>query len=756
MNKQVVEGFFGNPFFVGVVKSKPDKDFLIQQLKNCKKELDDDWNYRVFSDLCRFFKALILDQTNSPTNPYLSIFILVLVNAFSECDLLQYFCDNEEDVSKIVDIIKREQVNSKILKSVSARISYFLSAIDYDSKSLYLALYMSVKSKISDYTKKHILKTMGPLKKVIEQVASGVIDQCYLDFERQYRSDISNELDEYIKTTYGYSLNNYNYDYLIRKTDIDILSLAVVNDEDFWHINDDFAKKSIIQFAGIAAKYNSFSHATKIVDYAFKKVCEDKKCLFLFNNKLPLYLSDNLEMKMADSCAEIIERRFGKLFNFKLTDYEKQGLVYPIFSGYEAFVKEGKEIFERFITKAYCNDSSKIFEVFSDLNNLIQDESVNKNSNRRKIKLREYLEFELIGWDNERDIKEKYLSSYYDNYELDESVLGRFFYRLYLLSKFSKAASEECLFEYLFDMLSMIDEKYGTKCIYGFDQSLRDNSYEGLKNLLHRYNIIINDDYRENYVIALLDRKCASIMEASKFAELEQLGDAIYELAIYNIIFYHPNSDIKLDHSNVDKYVKATSQVDVAKTIGIDKLYISKLHSKLNTKFIFDEGYEINSIGNGDEKYIADSLEMVIGAVAKEFTVQKALDFATEIILETNKELRRPEFVENFDIEALFKSNYDKDYLAKIYPSLFSNDDSEYLYEYHMLWRSINKIARIMVLGNDTKEKRTMIAHSLSEDIIPKNNKVDWTTLVANYLYFGIDITIEKCKAIIIESNYSK
>lgn len=756
MNNKEVEGFLNNPFFNAIVKVKPNNDLFKSQLKDCKISVNDADCHHVFLKLCNFYKDMIPEQNISTANPYYNIVMVALVDAFSDCDLLQYFCDEEEDVNKIDDLIWREQYNSKLLKNVTARICRLLIHVQFNAQVLSLVLYTSVKSRINDYNTKHILRTMGALKKIIDRVASGVLDKCYLEFEKAYPSSISKELDEYIVNTYGYSLENQRFDYLIQTSDVDILSLAVLNDKDFWKFNEDYRKKSIIQFADIVAKYNSFAHATKIVDYAFEKVCENKKCRFLFDNKLPLCFCDDLEMKMAYNCAEIIERRFGGLFNFKLSESEKHGLIYPIYSGDDSFIEEGKELFKKFIIKAYPNDSNIVLGLFNDLDNLIQDEKkVGHNEVRRTIRLRDYLEFELLGWDDRKELKEKFLNGYYQNYGSNESILGRFYYRLYLINKYTSDASEECIFEYLFAMFSMIDGKYNTKCLYGLDQSLRDENYEGLKSVLAKYDINIDDSFKESYVIALLDRKCATINEASMFAELEQLGDAIYELAIDNIIFYHPNSNMKLDHRTIEEYVKAPSQVKIAKKIGVDKLYISKLHSKLRTKYVFNEGYEIGAVGYDEENYIADSLEMIIGAIAKEFTVQKALDFATEIIVEANKELKKPEFVENFDIEALFKSNYDKDYFEKIHPSLFSIDDSDYLSEYHMIWRSLIKILRIMIFGNDTKEKRIMIAHSLNDDIIPKNDNVDWTTLVVNYLHFGIEHTIEKCKAI-IEYSYSK
>lgn len=751
MNKQSIEGFFGNPFF-NAMSNETRQGFLKQQLKECKSHANSNASQLVFMELCDTYKSIIPDNNPTSSNQYFNLVMLVLVEKFKENDLLIHFCDTEEDVNKIEAVIKRSQTNSKLFITLSQRVCYFLKSVNYNSRLLSLLLFTSVKTRIDEYNNSYILKEMGPFKKVIDEITSGVSINCYLDFEKKFRNDYSKELIDYVNEKHGYYLNDGDYEYLVRRNNLDILSLAVLNDTNFWKTDEYITRKTIMEFAGLVEKYNGFTHATKILDYAFLKACENPVCKYLYEHKLPLCYSDDLEMKMANNCAEIIERRFEKLFNFKLSDDEKRGLIYPLFPGYDKNINVGKELFERFIVKAYGDDSNTIFEIFKDSNNLIQDAAfVDENRSKREVKLHDYLEYELLGWDNKREAKEKFLGGYYKNYESDESVLGRFYYRLYLISKYTKDASEECIFEYLFGMLSMIDEKYGTKCTYGLDQTLRDDGYEGLKKLLSKYDISVDDEYKDNYVIALLDRKCATLVEAMKFAELEQLGDAIYELAVDNIIFYHPDSDINLDYPIVEKYIKATAQVDVAKKIGLDKLYISKLQAKLNKKFINNEGYEIGSISNEEEKYIADSLEMVIGAIAKEFTVQKALDFATSVILEANDDLEKPEF-ENFDIESLYKSNHDKDYFKKIFPSLFSNDDSDYWKEYHLIWRAVNKILRIIILGNDTIEKRNMIAHDLHVDLIPRNNRIDWQVILAYYLSYGIEETIKRCKAI-VESN---
>ena len=149
---------------------------------------------------------------------------------------------------------------------------------------------------------------------------------------------------------------------------------------------------------------------------------------------------------------------------------------------------------------------------------------------------------------------------------------------------------------------------------------------------------------------------------------------------------------------------------------------------------------------------MADSLEMVIGVIAKEFGVQKALDFATRIIVEANEELTTPVIFGSFDPVYLYnESKAELDYLNKIYPAPFSNDS--YNSDYFNIRLTLNKLLKITILGNDTVEKRKLISNSFDE-LIP-NTSFDEYQEVIHYLYYGIEKTIEKYETI-VKSSYSK
>ena len=750
MTKKDIEGFFSNPFFVALKPEKFDSEYTESILKSTLKEQfvgNNNWFYQNLLDLF-LTKFSNIEYYNED---YIPIIKQVVVNCLIEHNMLKYFCLNEE-YDKAVGIISRKQFNSKLLNTIHNRIGYFFQTIKINESNLVLMLATDICREIEKYNSDYIMKKVAPLKTIVDKVASGVKSQCYLDFiNRPNFGYISTELNNYIKEEYGYDLSTYEYYYDFPLKTKAVLSLAVINDESFWNFKQD--EKTLFSFLGFVEKYNDIQHAKKIVDYAFAEACKNKDIKFLYGNKLPLYFCYDLEGKMAKQAANFFERRFGSVFGVELSSEEINGFVFPIYPGYNKNVELGKKKFIDFITNAYKNDAETIFNLFKDLSNVIQDQEViSRSVTRKQLCLREYLEFELLGWDLVKE-KEEYLFKKYDNYESNESVLGRFYYRIYLIDKYAKEQSYEYIYEYIFPMLSMIDKKYGTTCSYALDTTFRDNYYKQLKGKLKKHNIDIDDKYKQLYIIALLDRKYATPDEADMFAELEQTGDAVYDLAIDNIIFYNPDKYEVLNHAIREEYVNADAQVIVSKKLGFDKLYISKLHDSFNNKYMDHEDIESGIHLLGEEHYIADSLEMIIGAITKEFGYQKALDFATEIILETYPQLHKPEFIENFDVMALYNSNYDRDYLEKIFPGPFSMEDSDYIEDYRTMSYALNKILKIAILGNDTKEKRIMIAHN-ADRVLPKQDIYDFYEYVVAYLYNGIEKVIEKYRPI-VESSYS-
>ena len=752
MTKKEVEGFLSSPFFVALKPEGVDVDTLYTTLKN-SFEYDIQCNDHFYMDILRQYNAnnkVAYEEMSQFKDEYLNVVKQVMLEYLIQEDALKYFCF-DEDYEKITKIVERKQINSKILIEVLGRVSYVFNSFRTDIANLAFILNNDIKRKIVEYNNNYVIKTMGPLKQKIDKIASGVNIKCYLGFNQNYHTiKISDNIKTYIKEKSGYDLDNSDYRYKNKMFFEKVLSRAIIDDDSIWNFEEYYYGRTILSFVTLVEKYNDIKHATKIIDYAFEEACKDKKIKYLYDNKLPFFLY-NIEEDMIDWSINRLSVYLSKTVDFKIKKEELNGFLYPLYDGYKDFIFEGKEIFKSFLKFTYPKDFEKAEEEFNNLDNVIQESQQIGAMTRRELTVRFILNYHILGYDNV-ELKEKYLSLYCKDFLNDNSVLGRFYYRIYIINKYAKDYSNECIYEYLYEILKLIEEKNNFKSAFVLDTNLRESKLQILKDVLSKYDINIDDKYKDLYIISLLDRKYATAQEAARFAELEQFGDAIYDLAVDNILFYDPEDRNSLDHQNREELVKADAQIKVSKYLGIDKAYISKFNDAINKKYDNYEAFENGINDSRDGHYLADSLEMVIGAVAKQYNVQKALDFATKIILEANPELPTPVTFGNFDPIYLYnESKADKDYLNKIYPGPFS-DEHEYYSEYISIGYALSKLLKIAIIGNDTVEKRKLIANNLNK-VLPDDRYDGYYQYVVTYLYYGIEETIKRYQTI-VESSY--
>lgn len=746
MTKKDIEGFLSNPFFRALKPKNDDIETVFSMLIKAYESAvnDDNESYKKVLNLYSHDDESVQFEKDFQ-NDYLMFVKQAMIEYCLQEEALQYFCLNE-DYEKIVGLINRKQFNSKLLSSIFNKISCFCNNYYLD----YLAnrLYSDIKRLVDDFRNKYVIKELQPLKVIVDKVTSGVKSECYIKFKSIKSSYyISDDIDEYILKQYGFSLrgmDNYKLE--------EVLSLALVKDENFWDFKN---RKTIVAFLELVKKFNGIKHVEKIIDYAFKKAREDEETEFLCSNKLPFQLYD-LSDQMIKRCLSLITLSISKVKeSISIPEKEGKGLIYPVYKGVDSEIQAGKDIFKRFLEKAYPTNSKDIFNIFSNIDTVIQDDRDSGNGYfRKRLTTHEALEYDLLGIDNTNE-KTEYINKRYCDYNSSENILNRFYYRIYLIDKYSKPLSFECIYEHFYQEFKMIDYKFKYECSFVHDIVLRNENYLKLKSILTRYGFNISDSFKDLYIIALLDRKYATIDEANMFAELEQFGDAIYELAVDNIIFYDPDEKIELNHFEREKYVNADNQVKVSQHIGLDKAYISRLNDALNNKL---DNYELSEAGlnsrNGGH-YLADSLEMIIAVIAKEFGLQKSLEFATKIIVEANDELTMPVIYENFDfINMINDSNIDRSYLDKIYPGPFSFDYSEYRWQYHVIENSLIKLLKITIIGNETKEKRQFITKTPNFVQNKKTDKVySGYQFVYVYLTKGLEQTIKQFTDI-VKSSY--
>lgn len=755
-----IEGFLNNPFFRALKTDLKKED--IERI--IKKEVNSDQTDLILSYLLDEFRYKYKEIQNRFLKDYQELMKEVLLDFLAEEDVFRFFVDNEEDNIKIKNLIKRKQYNAKLINQILSKVTYFIYKVadgSIQKTNLVPFLYRDITKKINEFNDEYVLRELNPLKVIVDKVTSGVKAECYLDFSKgdKDRNKCSNakELEEYIFQKHGYRYlykfgwNNHFSLLFGYQTDDIVLSLAVINDKDFWEFNTS-NNKTFLSFVFLVAKYNDLSHAKKLIDYAFEQVCTDPICKYLYDHKLGLYISLNPHERIINYCTHRLEHRLASVTKREIEKSDYRGFLFPLYEGYESQVLKGNEIFTNFIKKAYPENFKDVFKIFQNPDTIIQDE-VNENHNhKRMISLKNMLEAEYLGYD-EKDEIHKFMYGYYENFGSTDSILGRMYYRCYIIDKLTGSISNECLYELFFNIFEMIETKFGIQCSYTINHELRNQNYELLKNILKKYGFDLNDSYKKEYITALLDRKYASFEEVDLFPQLEQFGDAIYELAVDNIFFYNPNT--VLNHESRESLVKAEAQNKVSKKIGLNNLYISNLHNSLNSKYL---DYEMNTMGLENQlhgNYIADLLEMIIGVLAREFGVQRALDFTTKIILETNPDLETPKILK-FDIVDLFNTLNEKeysetfedvDYLNKIYPGPFCMGDNGYdgnYREYDILRQALKKILSICIIGNDTKEKR--IAISNEHKLLNLSREFQF---VASYLYYGIETTIEKYRPLI-------
>jgi len=719
-------------------------DVLNEKLKEAFKFHDSNYSYIIINIYNKIYysKTDIVSKLNE--DKIKDCIVSNIFKILKDFELLQYFTESDEEYAKILDLIKRRQLNGNVAKTILSRFEYFYNSIqkNNDVLNLYLLMAYSLNEDLKNLTNEYILNEYKELKEFCDKACSGVSSECFFKFKDWYfKNEGTNNIIKYIKDTYCYdfSKNNMGSVYIDVNYNSEIaLSLSAVNDNNLW---DTHHFKTIISFACLVEKYNDFSHAKKIIDKAFENYQSTNEGKLIVKNKLPLYLIKDVLPKIEEMNVLDIKNKLSDL-NIKFDQNLSKGFVYPVESSIkEDKFNQGKNIFYDFIKNAYKNNCNEILEIFSNLDNIIQDATNNSNGvNRRELKLRDYLTFTDFTCRDEDTYK--FLSLIYKNFGRDEAILYRFYYKCYIISLYANDLTNEYIYEYFFDLFDMISIKYNIKSIYITDKTIREKNYSALKSLLQKYNINISDNFKDLYIISLLDRKYASREEISHFAELEQFGDAIYDLAISNIYFYNPDNinESTKDHQDL---AKAESQIKVSKFIGLDKLYISNINEIYNSKFsrFDDETYVLNY---REHNYIADSLEMLLGVLAKEFNIQRVLDFAIQIIVESNATLKMPVKPE---IDIFNDGNIDVEYLNKIYPAIYGYDFgcySEHYQDYSQLVSSLNKVIQIAIEGNDTIDKRVNIAYS-HYNILEKDN----VKILIYYLYNGIDKTIDTVKNVV-------
>lgn len=740
--------------------SEKEKKQLLQLIQHNQAE------YNSYRFACALFYATGLEphefRTDEPSTQKACEFV-ALKFMIEDTDLAKELL-SAEDFEKAQAVFARKQLNNRILRSLLSDFHYLLH--DCDKSNLKNLFTLPILDQIKIAQEDEVNRSFGALKKVLDKVSSGVKSKCYFEAEQSF-ADFYVHLDEPLNTfvlrRFGYDFNQAKMRYATRygatlmstrehKADNAILCQALLDDKAFWEKHDRFC---VVTFINEVAKQNDLRHAEKILSHILENLRKMPHMDMVLSNGFPLYTS------MYEELVAALEER-GRRFTFKrLSQYCDVSVLdhlcfcYPMNAAEESRLETGRSIWNKFICAYnYPHDAEK---VQSFLTNEVARFLPGDIQSSKEIPV--ILDCGPFHFTDREDDERKLFRAYHPDCFTPENIWKRVYLKTHAVTLLSE--DEAVQFSYLqrifIDVIKLVEEQLGICTAHQLDMSARNKHYDRLKTMLKGLGIEPDDRYKDDYIISLLDRDTAQRSEAEKFPELEQLGDAVYGLAVAELLFYNPKTVLKWNTEKemqalFEDYIRAEAQVAIAKKLGIDQLF---LHVGLPAKYIeFDSlffDYETSDEERlqvlQQEKYLADSLEMIIGTVCKDKGIRVALDFAKGIVKKTFPKT----FTEEIHPTAENKRNTDieRDYWTKILPAPCMDMESEH----YVLWKALNKVALTLSLGTNDKDRRNYISYSFGNTAIygePLVHGISWTFY--DYLQSGLESFLQKYGDTIRES----
>lgn len=678
----------------------------------------------------------------------------------------------EEEYQKALNLFERGQYNSALLKNLAAKSE----ALHYGegAQGLLLKLLQAPVGRIAEELREEIVvKSLKELKAVVDGITSGVKSECYLaavnptgyHYYVERLNSFDGELAKFIDEKYGYRFNErgYYYDYDVRS--YEVLKRALFNDEKFWAEHKQF---DIFVFVNAVKDYNDVSRAQKLLTAILDKIAAHPVGAELLKKRMPLaYVFEEGFVKFLNKRTE---NSISKYFNgeYDISGVNANWLVYPLkgTQNGEKLIAEGKEISDRFFSALYGAEADKVKEFLR--KQLESGAHVKVAARDDVIVMGDLTVTDMFedctfggGWD--RNSKEA-VKIYCPGYFLADNVLKRFYLKAYALKKALKTDSKcfTALFEHFYNIFRYVECQTGLQNAHQLDAEGRNGAYEKLCAILGKYAVKPSDKCKRLYVAALLDRKVATGEEAKLFPELEQLGDAVYNLAVAEMLYYDPGMhDTKDDFGkDFEDHIRAEAQIKICTAIGLDKLYLSVASTCGKYSFDLFDGAEdfneINSYGNDEssDRFYADSLEMVIGAICKDCGYRAAINFSKAVIKNSY-----PGF--NEEVRWTGDTSAAPYWFWRVmYPGRFSSLREEV--DLSKLHRSFDKFFLAYNLGTESAQTRKFITYNHgSGEVYGEGNGRDVVGVVFyEYLHYGLEAAVEKfgnaVKENYLKSHYNK
>ncbi len=668
-----------------------------------------------------------------------------------------------EEYEKAYNSYRRKQYDSKLLKRL---LDYFgvllnLSFRDLGGSEERFTLYYlgNIKREYLLIEEELVSKEFAPLKAVINEVASGVLSSCYLEhgvLDRYHITSIPEHYNDILKEKAGYDYNKAHgkggtrFSYLFRLESSDLLfslwQSCLLDDAKFWEGYKDF---SVFSFLESVRSANSPRHADKIFAHICRELLKKPNIALLMKHGLPLYMNDEATLieQLEDQAYRHSFSRLRSYCNIDLLKEEK--LCVPMSRVEEEKLKIGKELFERWIKEYnFPTDGERVLEYIR-----TELDAFSKNETPDRSALAVILDGHFFGfypWCNDRLVFSLYCPDCFSG----ENILFRAYAVAYAVTRLSD--SELARFGFLnriyVDLLLALEERLGIYTSHKQDLSSRNASYKALKDKMSELGEDISDTHKESYIIALLDRDVATRSEEEKLPELEQLGDAVYGFAVAERLFYQPKCEESFAKL-LEKYSSASAQIEVSKKFGFDKFYLRTAFSAqyedpfvtgAQNDFISSEAERQNEV---QKKYLADSLEMIIGALCLDKGAERAIAFAKRLLEES--------FPEDLGGEEIHFSPENLNLFTDVYywdrirpaPSYCTYGDCRNM----ML--AFDKLMAVLAIGTDNKDKRNYITQNASSPSSLFEKLKFWPFYF--YLCKGLPFAIERYSDKAIET-YNK
>lgn len=618
-----------------------------------------------------------------------------------------------EEAEKLENQFERKQFTSKLANSIVDKYKYFfeLKYIQHNQKiqkycsETLIILNEHLITKLKEIEKNNIITKFEPLSNSLKKFNFKSNKHLFVKFLAKLKNGY--KYYELEKNLYENNHSEYKLESIIDFNCIDTIELLlsiIPNINDLLdHTNGD--KYTYFTFLDAISTVYSKLDVNKLLCQCYNELL--KNSVYSKNVELNLPLTFNKEQVEKDFLKSVISYNFGKYDKVNLSVIEEQIDSFIRLKDKDVLEKisSGEKIFVEVLESLYPNDHKNVHDFIV-------------NNRKTEYYSHSYLKIRC----SYSYFIELYLKNVNKTILDDNNTLNVFYLVIYFLSN-SNYNFNELFYMHYNSLISDINEKLNIHTTIQSDNNVRSDNIAKLTTILNGYSIKIKNP--KTYIPALLSHEMASLNEIEEFKELEMIGDAIYNLAAADVNhlvvnYYYNDEDIFKDilitneHPYRVKDLKCKEfQIALAKELSLDQLYIkSEFKSE---KIQYDNFRRDLPV----ESYLADSLEMIIGAIYKEFGVKIALDFAFKLILKIDRDV-----IKYDDFKAI---KLDKEIFPHVCEISYCNFESY----------ALDKLLKVIYYGCNTKEKRKNI--NLIKLNIGNEHHKCLDVLVYNYLREDIE-----------------